>query len=194
MKRSLLALSAVSCVALAFWAIGARGANEAAPRTLTGESPEVREQLAHLADVIAVLSRGDVDSAYQKYSERLVVPPPKDIGEFENEHRAGFRRLFERFPKPIESLDLMALTRLSSQSQKLSCVANSKHGPVIVEAIIYRYRDSWGYAQIGYQPYSTLDGERAKLFTAQFPTQPLPSPVTIPIRGDVIEKVSNTKE
>lgn len=155
---------------------------------------EFQQPFRHLGGMVTALSRGDIDAAFKHYSEKLAEPPPKEIGEFESDQRSNFRRLFERFPKSVESLDLMAVRRLSSRSAKLTCVANTKQGPVVLEAVTYKYGDDWWYCQLGYQPVQAMTSDRLKSFVDLLPARSLVEPLSIPIRGEVPEKVSSTSK
>jgi hypothetical protein len=164
----------------------------AAP-TVGAKAGDYRPSFDHLGTLVSALSRGDIDTAFQHYAERLIDPPPKEIGEFESDQRSAFRRHFERFPKNVESLDLMAVRPLSSRSLKLTCIANTRTGPVMIETITYRFGDDWWYCQLGWQHLQAMDASRLKSFEELLPAKPLAEPVSLPIRGDAPERVSATK-
>ncbi|MCC7422725.1 MAG: hypothetical protein IT428_20790 [Planctomycetaceae bacterium] len=178
----LLALVAVPCFA-------ADPADKAAGDRLAAE---VKEPFTTLANVVSHVTKGDLEEGFKAYAERLIdAPKEKEAPEFESDYRSGFRRLFKAFPKGVESLDLVAIRRLSTRSFRLTCIANSRRGPVIVEAVTYRHKDSWWFCQIGFQSVELMDSERLRAFSESIPATALSQPISLPISSEPSNKLSS---
>lgn len=181
-----------ACTLLALCAVGTSLAADPAPRTPAPRpSVDYKDPFNHVAAIISALSQADMDTAYHKYAERL-IDAPKDVSEFENDLRTSFRRLFDRFPKGVETVDLMGIRRLSTRSFKMTCVANSRRGPIVVEAVVYRYGENWWFCQLGYQSVDVMTSERLKHFAEQLPAESFIEPLSIPVVAEPPAKVSST--
>ncbi len=191
MKPILRPLFAVAFVALvASPVLAAEPADKASGDRLAAE---LKEPFARLGEIVTLVAKGEVEDAYAKFAEN-VADIPKEKGEFESDHHTSFRRLFKQFPKGVESLDLVTVQRISTRSYRLSCVANTRRGPVIVEAITYRHGNAWWFCQIGYQPVDVMNAERLKVYSETFPAAALTTPVSIPINSEPSNKVSSIEK
>lgn len=189
--RTSRSIAAFVLTALAFPGLGlaADPADKASGDRL---SAEVKEPFTTLAGVVSHVTKGEIEEGYLLYAERLIdAPKEKEKGEFESDYRTGFRRLFKTFPRGVESLDLVAIRRLSTRSFRLTCIANSRRGPVIVEAVTYRHNDAWWFCQIGFQPVEMMDSERLRTFSELIPATALREPISLPISAEPSNKISS---
>ncbi len=183
MKRIALLVVALACFA---------GPAAAAEESAAARKTDVQEPFKHLASIIELVASGELDSAYEKYAEKL-IDSREERGEFESEFRTGFRRLFKQFPKSVDSLDLVAVRTLSTKSFRLTAIANSRQGPIVVEAITYRHQDKWWFCQIAFQPVHLMDAERLRSFSESLPVQRLETPVSISIQSRESAKLSESR-
>lgn len=172
---------AVICVA----AVGAASSvNWSAERVTDAQVPERwREPLVEIGKFVQAMDKGDLDGAYEVLVDRWPDRPQAPATPFEADFHADFRRIWEHYPRGgLESLDLVAVRRISSQAEKLSLVANTRHGPIIIEALIYQYRQDWYLAQVGFQVVAMIEQERWKNFGELFPLQTLAEPIPAPLQ------------
>ena len=146
-----------------------------------------------LAEIIQSVSRGEIEEAWGKYAEHL-VDAPQEAGEFESEFRTSFRRLFKQFPKGAKSLDLVAVRTLSTSSYRMTCVANCRQGPVVVESVAYQYDGKWWFCQIGFQPVHAMDANRLKAFVDVLPAERIVSPLSLSISPEPVNRISENSK
>jgi len=173
LSRSLLLAAAIT----AFVGLGTLRAEEAKP----AGPLDWNEPVATLAELIADLSAHRLEEAWQRYRVMLPDPPPTPRTPFDPDPFQDFQQAIGQFPTDIESLKLIATRNYSEKARRMYFVADTRIGPYVIEAVIYRHRDEWFFTHFSYQSVVFADANWHKAHEDVLPLTRLPEPVAVPL-------------
>ena len=140
---------------------------------------EWREPVNRIGALVAELSAGDMEAAWQKFRIMLPEPPMSPKSPFDPDPFAQFQKQMENFPREIDSLSLIAERRFSPNSRRLYFLAEGKFGPVELEVLAYRYRGEWFFNHLEYHVLAFADATWHKLHDDVLPINKLAEPLRI---------------
>ena len=110
-----------------------------------------KQVVAKLVTAIGDLGNGRIDAALDKFQAMLGRKFQKTTGPFGQDERDVWRKMFALFvktPPKFESVDLIAVQPISTQSFRISMVGNGERGPVMFQFRAFEYHGKFQLANV----------------------------------------------